>query len=266
MDLGVRGRLYVLIGGSRGMGWECARLLAAEGARIAIVCRNPEAIADEAAELERMHGTQVKAFAADVAQPGSVEAALDQIVAQSGAPRGLALTNHWMNSNAVIGDVSDNDWDQLYQNSLMAAVRTCREVIPLMAQNGGGSIVITSAYSSRAPKPKLVAYATFKAALNTLTKALAKTCGPDGIRVNCVAPGAIKTGRYKARMAALMKQRPDLTPSEADRRILAGVEMNVALGRYGEPAEVADMIVFLLSERSGYTTGLIANIDGGTDF
>jgi 3-oxoacyl-[acyl-carrier protein] reductase len=67
-------------------------------------------------------------------------------------------------------------------------------------------------------------------------------------------------------MAALMKQRPDLTPSEADRRILAGVEMNVALGRYGEPAEVADMIVFLLSERSGYTTGLIANIDGGTDF
>jgi 3-oxoacyl-[acyl-carrier protein] reductase len=148
----------------------------------------------------------------------------------------------------------------------MGAVRACRAVLPHMVANGGGTIVLTSAYSSRAPKPFIAGYAAFKAALNNLTKTLAKTYGPDGVRVNAVAPGAIKTSRYDARLAALATEDPTMGLKEAEKLMLGRLDMKVALGRIGEPAEVADMITFLLSERAAYTTGLIANVDGGTDF
>jgi NAD(P)-dependent dehydrogenase (short-subunit alcohol dehydrogenase family) len=148
----------------------------------------------------------------------------------------------------------------------MAAVRACRAVLPAMMAQGGGSVVLTTAYSSRAPKAYLSGYAAFKAALNNLTKTLAKDYGPRGIRVNAVAPGAIRTGRYDERLAALRTENPDIPLAEAEARMLAAMGMTVALDRIGEPGEVADLITFLLSERAAYATGVIANVDGGTDF
>jgi NAD(P)-dependent dehydrogenase (short-subunit alcohol dehydrogenase family) len=266
MDLGMRGRAYAIVGGSRGMGWETARRIAAEGANVAIISRTPQDIADACAALAKDHGVRIEGIAADASVPGAVEAALDEAAKRLGSLRGLAVTNHWMGPSRSFADLPDSEWDQYFQHSLMAAVRACRAVLPHMAKAGGGSIVLTTAYSSRGPKAYLPGYASFKAALNTLTKTLAKAYGPQGVRVNAVAPGAIRTGRYDERMAALKAAEPDITQADAERRMLVAMDMKTALERIGDPGEVGDMIAFLLSERAAYATGLIANVDGGTDF
>jgi NAD(P)-dependent dehydrogenase (short-subunit alcohol dehydrogenase family) len=266
MDLGVRGRAYMIIGGATGIGWETARLLAAEGAALSIVSRAPDRHQEALDALARDNDTNVVAIAGDISLPGSIEAALDQAIAALGPISGLAITSHFMGQDGRFAAMSDEDWQRYFQNSLMGAVRACRAILPHMIGNSGGAIVLTSAYSSRAPKPAIAAYAAFKAALNNLAKTLAKTHGRDQIRVNVVAPGAIKTGRFEARMATLARQRPGLDLSTAEQLLLERMDMSVALGRIGEPAEVADMIAFLLSNRATYTTGLIANVDGGTDF
>jgi NAD(P)-dependent dehydrogenase (short-subunit alcohol dehydrogenase family) len=266
MDLGVREQSYVMVGGSSGIGWETACLLAAEGANVAILSRSPETIASKVEDLARQYGVRALAIAADVAGPDDLDRAIGYAVAALGPPRGLAVTNHWMTANGSFAAMADVDWDMFHQNSLMGAVRACRAVLPHMTANGGGTIVLTSAYSSRAPKPFIAGYAVFKAAINNLTKVLAKSYGAQGVRVNAVAPGAVKTGRYDARLAAMIAQDPSLSPAAAEREMLSQMGMTVALGRIGERSEVADMIAFLLSERAAYTTGLIANVDGGTDF
>jgi len=97
-------------------------------------------------------------------------------------------------------------------------------------------------------------------------KSLAKSYGPTNVRVNAVAPGAIRTGRYDERLTALRAERQDISREEAETIMLQAMEMKVALNRIGDPSEVAELIVFLLSARAAYAAGLIANIDGGTDF
>jgi len=266
VDLGVAGKAYAILGGTRGMGREAVRLLAEEGANVAVISRNAETSQEDFGAFARQHGVDIVSMSADASQPGSVEQAIHSAISRFGSLRGLAVTNHWMGQARNFEAIDDDEWEQYFQNSLMAAVRAARAALPHMTQNGVGSLVLTTAYSSRAPKAYIPAYAAFKAALNNLVKSLAKSYGPAGIRVNAVAPGAIRTGRYDERLSELLRERPDIAKREAERIMLERMDMKVALERIGDPTEVADLIVFLLSERAAYTTGLVANVDGGTDF
>lgn len=266
MDLGLAKRNFAVLGGSRGMGCETVRLLAEEGANVAVISRNPHAADMDFEELAARHQVRISCFAGDGSQRGSVEDAVRDAIASLGPLSGMAVTNHWMGISREFAAIDDLEWEEYFQNSLMSVVRAARSALPHMAQNGGGSFVITSAYSARAPKPFIPAYAAFKAALSNLAKSLAKTYGPAGVRVNAVAPGAIRTGRYAQRLKELRSDRPDISRDVAEAIMLERMEMKVALNRIGDPSEVADLIVFLLSRRAAYATGLIANIDGGTDF
>ncbi|KCZ94254.1 SDR family NAD(P)-dependent oxidoreductase [Hyphomonas johnsonii] len=266
MELGLAGETCVVLGGTRGVGLETVRLLAEEGANIAVMSRSPEILQPEFDALIVRHGVQIATYAADASMPGEVERAVGAAIGYFGEIHGFVVTNHWMGQARGFASISDYEWSQYFENSLMGAVRAMRSVLPHMAGNRSGSVVLTTAYSARAPKPAIPAYAAFKAALENLVKSLAKTYGPSGIRINAVAPGALRTGRYDERLAGLRAAEPDISVSEAEGRMLEQMGMEPALGRIGDPAEVAALIVFLLSRRAAYTTGLIANVDGGTDF
>jgi 3-oxoacyl-[acyl-carrier protein] reductase len=148
----------------------------------------------------------------------------------------------------------------------MGTVRVCRAAAARLVDAGGGSIVTTAAYSIRAPKPHQAPYGSLKAAVATLTKSMATTFGPNGVRANCVCPGATETDVLAAMRLRVAADR-GWPEDEALERVMAqDWGMRVALGRPGTARELGDVIAFLLSERASYVTGALVNVDGGTDF
>jgi NAD(P)-dependent dehydrogenase (short-subunit alcohol dehydrogenase family) len=135
-----------------------------------------------------------------------------------------------------------------------------------MVAAGGGQIVTTAAYSARAAKSFLFPYASLKAALVNFTKNLTKTYGPQGIRANCVCPGAFETERVAANIDQAMRERGLDRAAASDYVMTQQYKMPVALGRPGQAHEAGELMAFLLSERAAYMTGATINIDGGTDF
>jgi NAD(P)-dependent dehydrogenase (short-subunit alcohol dehydrogenase family) len=259
----------VLVGGTTGMGYGAAQVLAAEGANVALLARDPERTRARAATLAREHGVKAVGIVVDAAAPGpGVQQAVDDAAAALGPLGGLAVTAGPMNQQGPLDEHGDDSWDWYYQVILMITVRACRAVVPHLQRNGGGNIVTTSAYSVRAPKVSIAPYTAMKAAVWSLTKNLAKTYGRDGIRVNTVCPGLVDTEvndfirKQRAEQYGVPEEEAIYTHLSSDPRW----NMRVALERGGRPHEVGELIAFLLGDRAAYMTGAAVNIDGGTDF
>lgn len=269
MDLGVRGRNFVLVGGTTGMGFGAAQQLAADGANVALLARDAQRAADRAASLADRYGIHAVGIGVDAAAPGdAVDHAIDRAAAALGPLRGLAVTAGPMNQQGRFVEHGDESWDWYYQVILMATVRSCRAVIPHLQRNGGGTIVNTAAYSVRAPKVLIPPYNALKAAVLTLSKILAKTHGPDGIRVNVMCPGLFDT-ETNDHIRDTRAQQYGVPVADAIYTHLSSNpdwNMRVALGRGGLPSEAGELVAFLLSDRAAYMTGAVINIDGGTDF
>jgi 3-oxoacyl-[acyl-carrier protein] reductase len=266
MDLEVRGRSYVVLGGSRGMGFAAAKVLAAEGARLTLISRTTAEVEAAARSLADDHGVEAIGLAADAMVPGMVDAAIARSTDQFGAPRGLLVTSGLTFHNGSLLEASDADWQHNFEDVLMGTVRAVRAVLPAMIAAGGGQIVTTGAYSAKAAKSFLFPYAALKAAVINFTKNVAKTHGAQGIRANCVCPGAFATVRVNQRIDEAMAEH-SLPRDTAAAHVMTNVfKMPVALARPGEADEAGDLMAFLLSERAGYLTGAVINIDGGTDF
>ncbi|NLD77015.1 MAG: SDR family NAD(P)-dependent oxidoreductase, partial [Acidimicrobiales bacterium] len=175
MDLGVRGRGYLIFGGTAGIGRAAAEVLVADGARVAIVGRRPERAEAAAAEISAGAGT-VLALTGDLTQPGEAERLVAEAVDGLGVGlRGVAVTTGLgMHGQKTLGDATDDDWRATFDDVLLATVAACRAAIPVLVEGGGGSVVTTAAYSVRAPKPHQVPYGALKAGVATMSKALAK--------------------------------------------------------------------------------------------
>lgn len=241
------------------MGAAAARQLICDGDRVAIIGRDPDRAGAVAAALsDAALGVGIDA--------GGLAAAIDRCIERLGRIDGLAVTAGPIHSRGDVLTLTDEDWAESFETQLMTTVRAIRAVLPTMIAQGEGSIVTLSAYSIRSPKPVLTHYAAMKSAIVTLTKSIAKSHGADGIRANCIAPGAIATEALDgARKAAASAGAGD------DNAALWQVMrdqwgMKAALDRIGEPQEVGELIAFLLSSRARYMTGALINIDGGTDF
>lgn len=266
MDLGVGGRGYVIFGGTAGMGLEAARVLLADGAKVAVVGRGGSRASD-AAEALAEFSERLLVLRADLSVPDAAEGVVSEVCEALGDLRGAAVTTGLgMHGQKDLLSATEEDWAATYDDVLATVVRACRATVPRLIDAGGGSIVTTAAYSVRAPKPHQVPYGALKSGVVTMTKALAKAYGADGVRANCVCPGATETEVLAAMRTHFATER-GWPHSEALERVMAqDWGMKVALGRPGRPDELGDVIAFLLSERAGYLTGATINVDGGTDF
>ncbi len=266
MDLGVKGKAYALVGGTSGMGFETARILAAEGAKVALIGRKRERGETRARAIAEEFGADVRMYVADASLKGSVEAAIALVAADFGQLNGIAITSGVMQTRKTLLDVTDEEWDGYFQDHVMSTVRSCRAAIPHLIAAGGGTIATTAALSIRAMKPPLLGYATMKSAVVTLTKNIALTYGKQGIRANTVAPGFV-AGESVNAIAEIAMKKYGLPRFEAiSKAMQEEYHLHVALDRPGRPEELADLYAFLLSNRAAYMTGALINCDGGTQF
>lgn len=266
MDLGVKGKAYAIVGGVAGMGLDTAKLLAGEGASVALIGRNRERGGPRAKAMSDETGADVRMVVADGAVKGSMDDAIAEVIDAFGRLDGLCVTAGTMQTRKTLTELDDETWEEYFNSHVMVTVRACRAAVPHLIAAGAGTIVNTSAYSIRAMKPTLLGYATMKSAIATITKNIALSYGAQGVRANSVCPGFIasESAHGVMQMAA---EKYGLPPLEAiSRAMVEDWKMNVAMGRVGYSEEIAELFAFLLSPRAGYLTGAVINCDGGTQF
>ncbi len=247
MDLGLQGRRCVVLGGSRGIGRAIVLGLAAEGAAVATCAREPGALAS-VEEAVREAGGHCHTATCDIADAPSLQAFLG---GARDALGGVDVLVHNASALAFGGD--EASWSACLQVDLMAGVRACDIVLPWMREAGRGAILLVSSISGleASPTPDY-AYTSVKAAMLALAKKLAIMEAKHGIRVNALAPGSIDFpgGVWDH----VHQHQPDFYDA---------VKGSIPSGRMGEPGEVADVAVFLVSERARWVTGACVAVDGG---
>jgi len=263
MELGVRDRGYLIVGGTAGLGLAAAAVLAADGARVAIAGRNPERAEKAAASI----GTGVSVITGDVTDERAAQRIAEEAAQALGGLAGIAITTG--TSPAAHSDpehATEEVWAETFQDILMGTVRSVQAAIPYLKASGGGTIVTTAAYSIHAYHPARTPYITLKSGVAAYTKMIARAYGKDGIRANCVCPGAIESAALASMRQRLAAERGVPPEGLLEKIMVEEWHMQVGLGRPGKPEEVGDLFAFLLSPRAGYLTGAVINIDGGTEF
>jgi 3-oxoacyl-[acyl-carrier protein] reductase len=256
MDLGLKDRICLVTGSTAGIGLETARLLAAEGARVVVNGRD----ADRADRVRADVGAEL-AVACDLSEPG----AADDLLAETAKALGpvQCLVNNVGEAYQVgFEELTDEQWDQMWQLNVMSYVRCIRAVLPGMKEAGAGTIVNVSSTAGKRPSTGMPNYSVTKAAVLSLSRLVADLYAKHGIRCNAVAPGPTATpawlgdgGLADQQAAASIKTRL---------QVLEAVGAGRPLGRLAEPAEIASVIAFLCSERASYVTGSAWSADGGT--
>ncbi len=257
MDMGIRGRVACVAGASKGLGRAVALGLAAEGCDLALCARNGEALRALAAELEDHHGVRVMTRAVDLADAGQAEAFASESAAQMGR-LDILVANAGGPPAGSFADFSEDDWLKAVRLTLLSAQGLARGALPAMRLQGWGRIVNLTSVSVKQPLPALILSNSIRPAVIGWAKSLADEVGRDGITVNNICQGWILTERVEELLNHLSQTR-----GQTREEVLAGVEAAIPLGRIGRPAEMADLAVFLASERASYITGASYVIDGG---
>lgn len=252
MDLGLKDKVAIVTGASRGIGKGIAQGLAAEGCHLAICARGEEELQAVKQELEAKD-VDVLALALDITEQDEPQRFVEE-TAQWFGRIDVLVNNVGGNRRKPFEETTDEDWEDILTLNFMSHVRTSRAAIPHLREEGGGSILfISSIFGREAGGPGLSIYNTTKTALISVAKIMALELASDGIRVNSIAPGSIRFpgGSWDRRV----KQNPE--------KMAQFVEANLPIGRFGRVEEVANLAAFLASERASLVTGTCINIDGG---
>ena len=250
MDLELRGRAYLITGGTDGLGLALARRLVDEGARVAICGRDEE-------RLERARealGADSLCLRADVTVAAELDSFIDTALERFGRLDGV-VNNAGKSSGTSVAESTDDLWRADYELKVIAALHVCRRVLPAL-EASRGAIVNVLAIMARTPGVNSTPTAASRAAGLALTKALAAEAGPRGVRVNAILIGLIESGQWvrRAQQAGV--------PLERFYEDLAAAS-KIPLGRIGRTEEFADVAAFLLSPRASYVTGVGISVDGG---
>jgi NAD(P)-dependent dehydrogenase (short-subunit alcohol dehydrogenase family) len=256
MDLGLRDRVCVITGSTAGIGLETARLLATEGARVVVSGRDSERV-----ERAREESGAALGIVADLSEPAAPEVLLAE-AARSLGPVDCLVNNVGIAYQAGFDELSDEQWDEMWQLNVMSYVRAIRAVLPAMRERGSGVIVNVSSTAGKRPSTGMPNYSVTKAAVLSLSRLVADLYAEEGVRCNAVTPGPTATGAWLDE-GGLADQQARRSGKSRD-EVLASVGAGRPLGRLAEPDEIAAVIGFLCSDRASYVTGAAWSADGGT--
>jgi 3-oxoacyl-[acyl-carrier protein] reductase len=251
VDLGLKDRVCVVTGSTAGIGKEAARLLAEEGARV-VTCGRRDSGPGVGEELH---------VAADLAEPSAPAALIGEAERAVGAVDCL-VNNVGVAYQRSFEDLTERDWEELWQLNVMSYVRAIQAVVPGMRERGFGRIVNVSSTAGKRPSAGMPDYSVTKAAVLSLSRLVADVYAKDGITCNAVAPGPTASPAWlePGGLADQAAERSGKTREE----VLDGVAKGRPLGRLADPAEIAAVIAFLCSDRANYVTGAAWSADGGT--
>ena len=255
MDLGLKGKVALVTGGTEGIGLATAIMLAEEGAKVAICGRRADVLNDAADQVKRAGGGEVLAVQTDMMVAAEVEALMNRVMSTWGGID-ILVNNAGRAYAQAFETVPDAGWQEDLDLKLFGAIRTSRLAIPSMRSRGGGRIINVTQVGGKQPGAASVPTSVSRAAGIALVKAMSKDLAKDNILVNTVCVSLIKSGQISR---SALRQHPDKSLDDA----YAELGKNMPMGRLGESEEVAAMITFLASARASYVTGDAINVDGG---
>lgn len=256
-DLDLSGHRAVVSGASVGIGAETVRVLAEHGADVAFCARNAAAVDDLAASLAGAPGV-VRGYTADMADADAIGAFCDAAEADMGAPD-ILVNNVGAAPSRNFLYMTDEEWEDLFRLNVMAAVRLTRRFLPAMRRGGWGRVVMINTAAAKYPGAALVDYAATKAALAAATKALARKYAADGVLINTVMPGRIRTAMWENTAVEIAQSRG----SDDIEGVFTERSKDIPIGRFGTAREIANAVLFLCSGLSTYVVGATLDVDGG---
>jgi 3-oxoacyl-[acyl-carrier protein] reductase len=257
MDLGLKGKIALVSGASRGLGKAVAATLAAEGARVSLASRDPVVLEAAAREIEASHGAEVDFRPTDVTSEAEIAAwvegakerfgCIDILVANAGGPPSTRFESTELSM-----------WRDAIELNLLSTILLCRAVVPHMKERRTGRIVAITSISVKQPVDGLILSNTARSGVTGLMKTLSNELGPFGIGVNVVCPGYTRTDRL-VELAAKISEREGISEEAVQARWTSQIPM----ARLGAPEELAAVVAFICSERASYVTGTAIQVDGG---
>jgi 3-oxoacyl-[acyl-carrier protein] reductase len=257
MDLGLKGKIALVTGGSKGIGKAVARGLAEEGAKVAICARTRHELDATVGELEKATGGEIFAFAGDLTKEAAVQRIVDATIERFGRID-ILINNAGGAPGGLILDLKEEDWERAIQLKFMGYVRCMKAVLPHMLKQGRGRIVNVVGNDGVKPIAIELTPSAANAADLAVTVALAEQYGRHNICINAVNPGPVATERWDGLIAGIARTRK-ITPDEAQKR----AERSIPLGRICTPEEVANVVVFVASDRASFMNGAMITLDGG---
>jgi len=252
VELGLKGKVAAVTGGTDGIGRATALRLAQEGASVAICARRQEPLDRTAAEI-RKAGAEALAVSADMGKAADIERFLKAVLDRFGRID-ILVNNAGTSQRGKFLEVDDRTWDADLELKVFGAIRCTRLAVPHMKKQGGGRIVNITISSAKQPGAGSMPTSVSRAAGLAITKALSKEFAPDNIRVNTVCIGKIKSGQHERRYTR---------EGRSAEAYYGEMSKDIPLGRVGEAEEVANVIAFLVSDAASYVTGTSVNLDGG---
>jgi len=258
VDLGLKGKVALVVAASKGMGRASAMGFAAEGARVAMCARGEADLRAAADEIGRQTGAEVLAMPADANKPEEIE----QVVARTCEKWGgvdVLVANVGGPPPGPFEQMTDAHWRAAFEQVHLSTVRFIRAVLPDMKRKRWGRILAIQSSSVKQPVEGLILSNGIRPGIAGMFKTLANELGHEGITVNMVLPGRIRTDRFIAHQKDLAAR----VGKSLEEWIATRATADIPMGRIGTPEEFANMVVFLGSERASYMTGCVVQVDGG---